>query len=193
MIDQKLFRVWIDSFFKPKETFALEKAKATISKGILNYAIAGLISGIFTFFLLAVVQSLMPSIEPTPFGIVEIIFNIIWAPVFSLFGIGVLFVVAKVLDGKGNFTGLYYLASTFAVATAFLTWIPIVGLLVLVYTLYLQYLVLREQQELSSARAIATILIPLIIVAILAAIFMLLFGPDILAAMGSQSVPTGLL
>ncbi|MFH1255860.1 MAG: hypothetical protein V1494_01075 [Candidatus Diapherotrites archaeon] len=43
--------LWINSVTNPEETFAAEKAKASLDNGFFNYSVAGLISVVFYVIL----------------------------------------------------------------------------------------------------------------------------------------------
>lgn len=172
MID---YHVWIDSLLKPKETFLEQKTKAAWDKAIINLVIAGVISGIIvTLFSMG-------------FGAVSIIVLPILQVIGSLVLLGIVFLIAKVLGAKGSYLTFFYLVSIYSVPMAVLSMVPIVNLLAGLYTLYLFYLVLVHGLEMSSGRAIATILI-LIALVILIALLLAAALVGMIAAAGLGSL-----
>ena len=153
MID---YQLWIDSLTKPKETFAAQKGKGTWTNAVINYVIAGLLAGIISAVLTLGIGFL--AIVTTPIAYV----------VGSLIGVGILFVLAKLLGAKGDYLNLFYLLSLYAVPMAVLMMIPIVGILAGLYSLYLLYWVLTQGMEMTSGRAIALIVILIIVALVLA-------------------------
>ena len=113
--------------------------------------------------------------------------------IISILGAGILFVIAKVLGGKGSYSSIFYLASLYAVPLAFVSWIPIVSLLASLYSIYLIYLVIKISQDRSSERAIATVLIPIILVFIVVLISIIFLIGSLAAISGLADItPTGL-
>ncbi|MBI4044909.1 MAG: YIP1 family protein [Candidatus Diapherotrites archaeon] len=179
------FKVWIDAFIKPSETFAAEKANATAGKGSINFFIAGFMSALISYLIFALfpnqffsIYGYQPSTLPLPLSdiagisivmpVATIVIGIIWTTV--------IFVASKILGGKGNFTALLYLVSLPLVVFSLISWIPYVGILVMLYLLWLEVIAVRESQELSTGKSIATILIPPIIVVVLVIIAIVLIG-----------------
>ena len=162
-----MINTWINAFIKPKETFAKEKANASLSKGFLYYLIAGLISAVILF--LAV--SFFPAIYSVYGAQSSSIFTVIMIRtvliVFNIITIGMFFAIAKLLGGKGSFTSLFYLASLYAVPIALISWIPYLVVLAILYAYYLLYLAVKESQELAGGKAVAVTLISIILVILL--------------------------
>jgi len=180
---------WINALTKPKETFVAEKANASIGKGVINFLIAGVITGIMTF-VIGLVFSMLGSI---PVDITSV-FSVVLTPIGTIFwafvGLGISFIIAKILGGQGSFTSLFYLVSLYAVPIALLSWIPVLNILVILYSLYLFFLALKESLTLSTGKAIAVILIPIVLLGILAVILVVLVGAAIFS-MFSSIAPTG--
>ncbi|MDO8624584.1 MAG: YIP1 family protein [Candidatus Diapherotrites archaeon] len=194
--------VWMNALLKPKETFASEKSKADLGKGIINFVIAGLISGVIGFvattFALGGSNGATGAVMGAAVGALGIVVSPIVMVIGSLIGAGVVYLFAKLLGGKGTYTQLFYLTSLYAVPIAVLGIIgiiPIIGLigiLVMLYTVYLEILAIAESQGLSLGRAFLSILIPVVIISIIVAILVVVVGVAILGALGPQLQQTGL-
>jgi hypothetical protein len=97
--------------------------------------------------------------------------NIVMVPLFFLIGVGVYFLIAKVLGGGGDFGRFAYLNAAFAaplgILTTLLGLVPFVGCIsffISIYSLVLVYFSVKVEHGLSSGRAIMVVLIPLLIV-----------------------------
>jgi hypothetical protein len=106
--------------------------------------------------------------------------NIVMVPLFFLIGVGVYFLIAKVLGGTGDFGRFAYLNAAFAaplgILTTLLSLIPFVGCIsffISIYSLVLVYFAVKVEHGLSSGRAILVVLIPLLVVLALVACFIL--------------------
>ena len=98
--------------------------------------------------------------------------GIIFSPIAFLIGVGIIHLIANVLGGKGDFGRYAYLSAAIgapiSIVNAFLGFIPVVGgcvaFLLTIYSLVLNYFAIKVAYSLTSGRAIAVILIPLIVV-----------------------------
>ena len=101
--------------------------------------------------------------------------GIILTPIFFLIGTGIIHLLANMLRGQGDFGRFAYLSaaiqSPISIVTAFLGFIPVVGgcvvFLVSIYSLVLYYFAIKVSYRLTSGRAIAVILIPVLAVILL--------------------------
>lgn len=189
-----MINTWINAFLKPKETFAAEKSNATLGKGLVNYLIGGLITGLISFIVLTLGGAALAGAAGAAVGgvvgVIAIFTTAIMTIVVSLIFVGIIFIVAKILGANGSYTQLYYLISLVAVPLAILTilsFVPVAGwilnLLVGLYSLYLWVVALQESQGLSTGRAVAAILIPIIVIGIIVAILAVLLGAAILGGL----------
>ncbi len=97
--------------------------------------------------------------------------GIFLTPIFFLVGVGIIHLIAKVLGGQGDFGRYAYLAAAIgaplSIITAFLGFIPVVGgcvsFILLIYSIFLNYLAIKVGYNLTSGRAMAVIAIPLIV------------------------------
>ncbi|NJN84445.1 MAG: hypothetical protein HC802_20650 [Caldilineaceae bacterium] len=102
--------------------------------------------------------------------------GLVFAPVFFLIGVAVLHLVARLLGGEGDFGNYSYLLATFqapiTIITALLQFIPILGgclaPILSIYSLVLAYFATKVAYSLTSGKAIAVVLIPLLFFTFLA-------------------------
>lgn len=165
---------WLDALIYPKETFRAEKERASLGEAIKNVGVAGLIGG--------VIRGLFVGLEVAfggvTFLIIALILGIIILPivciiVFLLCSL-IYFIFANILGSKGNFTTQTYLISLFTaplIILSLLEFIPsvgwVLGILIILYSLYPLTIALRESHGFSTARAILAWLIPWLIIVLL--------------------------
>jgi len=97
--------------------------------------------------------------------------GILITPIAFLIGVGIIHLLANMLGGRGDFGRYAYLAAAIgapiSIVNAFLGFIPVVGgcvgLLLTLYSIVLNYFAIKVGYSLSSGRAIAVILIPLVV------------------------------
>ncbi len=109
-------------------------------------------------------------------GLIALITLVITNIIALLIGGAILWVIAKIFGLKKdiqNFIGVYGIILGISVA---LTWIPVVGWLIGIYSLYLLYVMLKEAMGMESNKAILTIIVPIILVAIIIAIVIATLG-----------------
>jgi hypothetical protein len=105
------------------------------------------------------------------------LWGIILAPVGFLIGVGITHLLARALGGTGTFDKMAYLMATFQVpitiANAVIAFIPVLGgcvaFLLSIYGLVLSYFAVKVNYELTSGKAIAVVVIPILVVMLLAA------------------------
>lgn len=209
-----MWQTWLKATTSPNDaTFEelRQKPDATITTAIIWMAIygavsalAGIISGVmFAGAMNSVVPTLMTQMELPPteaaqveqalrmfsgggFGMVGFssLANIVMVPLFFLVGVGIYFLIAKVLGGAGEFGRYAYLNAAFSaplgILTTLLGLVPFVGCispLISIYSLVLVYFATKAEHRLSSGRAIWVVLIPVLVV-------VLLFGCFIFSIVG---------
>ncbi len=171
----KWIETWKTVLTNPKDVFASQKKSATVMEGVKQYAIAGLLQGLLLAILGLILGTVAGGIGAgVVAALIGIVVSVIAFPIGALIGQGILYVIAKLLDGKGSFAQHYYLTSLFAVPimvlAAVLAAIPVIGvvaLLVQLYGLYLLTLALKEAHGFDTMKAVLVWLIPAILVAIL--------------------------
>ncbi|MFA6048532.1 MAG: Yip1 family protein [Candidatus Micrarchaeia archaeon] len=153
MSDLLPIELWKSAVMSPKETFAKEKKNASITDGakqlVVGGAIGGLVAGLFTMNPVAMVGMA--------------VMGAIVAPIAMLIGTAVMWVIAKLLGGKGAYSTQYYVTALFAAPLYPIAMIPVVGMLASLYELYLAYLMLKEVHDFDSMKAIIVLAIPLVI------------------------------
>jgi hypothetical protein len=105
--------------------------------------------------------------------------NIVLAPFFFLIGVGIYFLLARMLGGNGDFGRYAYLNAAFAaplgILTALLSLAPFascISPLISIYALVLVYFATKAEHQLSGGRAIWVVLIPLIVAFVLFGCFL---------------------
>jgi hypothetical protein len=176
------FNMWMEVLQKPKDVFKAQKGKGDIGAGVMNFAIAYLIVGVIQAILLFAAPGLAVS---------AFIGTLIGGIIGSFIGVGIFYIVAMLLGGKGSFGDMYYLLSLFVGPIAILGLIPSVGFLASLYGLYLLTLAIMEVHGFDTLKAVLVWLIPAIVVGVLvavvfAAFFATLFGAGALGVMGGK-------
>ena len=164
----KMLQIWKSALMKPKMTFKKEVKKADLGLGAKHILLAGAIVG-----LLMGIASLNPIVVVILLFLYPILSLVGW-----LLGVGIIYLFAKLLGGKGNIVQQGYLTAIYAaplsIITTILSLIPFVGIwisiLVSLYAFYLLTLALKEVHKYSTGRAILTWLMPFIIIGILVAV-----------------------
>lgn len=206
MVGMEFFTI----LMRPQPVMEAEKKNADTMKGVKTVALVGAIYGL----LLALAQVVLGGLNFlggnagmgalfAGLGIVSIIIlPIVFAllmVIFSVILIGVVWIVAKLLGGKGTFADNYYLYSRLAFPTFvigavlfILGLIPVVGVLFglisfvfNIYMLYVFVILVSVANKVSKARAIVILLIPAVIFFIL---FVVVIGAALLAAIGGAAM-----
>ncbi len=102
--------------------------------------------------------------------------SIIITPIGFLIGAGILYLIARLFGGTGNFGRFAYLLATFqapiAIISAVVGFVPILGgclgAALSIYGLVLTYFAIKVEHGLSDGKAIATLLLPLALVILIA-------------------------
>lgn len=176
---EKMYEGWKAALLTPEKVLAAAKRKASLEGGAkelaIGFAIAGVISGIVTTiytFGLGVGAIIMAPIGMVIGGLVaSLIFN------------AIVYVVAKVLNGKGSFGTQFHLSALVmvpvAIVNAALGIIPVLGgllgFLVSLFGIWLDILAVKEAHGFSTARAAAAVLVPIVVLLVIAMIFVAMF------------------
>ncbi|HLC69189.1 MAG TPA: YIP1 family protein [Candidatus Bilamarchaeaceae archaeon] len=136
-------------------------------------------------------------------GIVVMAVYVIAIPIIMIFWAfiqtGVMWVLAKILGGKGSFTSQLYhfsiVGGGLTLITSLLSLIPCLGGLIAMvlgfYYLYPVYLVYKGVHQLSSGRAIALVLLPIVLLILLFVIIMILFAAAFASLLGALGAGGG--
>ena len=187
--EHSLIRAWKNAVFNPVETFKSEKEFATLKRGILT-SLFPAIALILVLFLLGSFSVFLPA----PFSILGmllggagllLLLSIPTALIQSLISTGIVFVIARLLGGKGRFVEQYYLfylpmpslslifAASLILVLILAVLLPglallLVALLVVVFVVYFLYrnlAALRVAHDFSWLKAvIAVLLLPSVLV-----------------------------
>lgn len=172
-----MFEIWIKAITGPTEEnylSILKSGDASFGTAAMWMVVAGIISGIVTGAAAMVFESPMTELGIGA-GALFIIYPIII--IFSFFiGSGIYYITAKALGGKGDFGAQSYLLAAgqapLNIITAVLAVIPVLGQcvsgLVSLYVIYLNILSVKTAHGFDWGKAVATVLIPLIVIFILA-------------------------
>jgi len=198
-----MISTWINAFTKPQETLSKEKKNATIMEGAKNYALVGLVFGLLFGVILAVFAGALGASIPgmgwlAGLGVLAIVIMpiamILFMVVGTLIGAAITHVVAKLLGGTGKLEQLYYLTSIWMVPALVVSMvvqiIPVIGAILSfaigIYAIYLNILTVKETYGFSTLRAIAVMILPLVVIFVL--LFVLLMAVGLTAsAMGSSA------
>jgi hypothetical protein len=109
---------------------------------------------------------------------------IITVPLFFLIGAGIYHLLARALGGDGDFGIFTYLLATFqapiTIVSAVLGIVPFLGgclaLLLSIYSLVLTYFAIRVNYNLTGGRAIAVLLIPVLVFMVLGLCFVFMIA-----------------
>jgi len=119
---------------------------------------------------------------------------IISVPVGFLIGTFIIHLIAKMLGGQGDYGKYAYLTSTFqaplTIASSILSIIPFlggcIGFLVLIYTYVESYFAVKANYGLTSGKAIAVVLIPLVLLFLLIVCVGIVFAGALAALSGNN-------
>jgi len=186
---QEVIHTWIDLIFKPKEVIAKKNEEMTKNPKLSFWEYIAL-PLIFIYVLLIALMLIQQSnfSVSSLIGLIFVFILIFIVICFSLvmFG-GVLFVISKLLGGRGKFANILFLLTLmlpFILTTTALgslvrpdifgtvgsLLIMIAGIVFLIYSYYLVFLIVRESQKLSTPKALG-IMVVLFIINILLTVF----------------------
>ncbi len=174
-------KTWMYAYFHPMDAFGENKKEAELMPIAVHLALIGVLAWVASFLASLLSGNLLVAMVS--------LIGIILTPIMMILGgfIGslIIYVIAKILGGKGGFMdqtlaltlvmgGYVTLAFPFNVlgGIPFLGWIfGLVVMLIGLYNIYNEYLVVKGVHQLSTGRAVAVVLIPIIIVVVLAFVF----------------------
>ena len=112
-------------------------------------------------------------------GITVLLFGLIGSIVGSIIGtlIGsvILHIFVYILGGRNGIGQTVKAVIYSFVPTAVLGWIPLLGIIGLIWSFVLEILAIRELQDMSTARAAIAVILPLVILIVLAVILLMFF------------------
>ncbi len=109
------------------------------------------------------------------FGFFAVLMTVIITPIAGIISLfieaAILYVIYKVLGGTGSYEGTVRFIS-YATAVLVLSWIPLIGLIVGIYGIYLYIVGGAHVHDVSMARSTIAVLLPTLLVILLMAIVM---------------------
>ena len=200
----EMWQTWVRVLTNPNEaTFAAERQKptATLTTGLIWMLIAGVVAGVLGFLqsimmagaMQGAIPQLLEQADLPPEAKAQLLpilnsgmlgglgasslGSIISVPLGFLIGVGILWLVAKLLGGVGDYGRYAYLNATYmaplTILSSILGLIPFAGgciaFFVYIYQLVLTYYATKVEHQLSSGRAIIVVLLPVILAFLLIA------------------------
>jgi hypothetical protein len=166
---------WQSLIRGPEPALAKEKGKGGLVDALVMVLIVAVISAIFAVLGLMVSTAVNPTAALGVVGIpMFFVGSLVMGAVFFFILSAVFYVISMVLGGKGSFSDQTYLFSlvyTLSIISSVIGIIPILGaiasLVIGLFMLYLYALALKVVHGFSLMKALAIIIIPIIIVGIL--------------------------
>jgi hypothetical protein len=124
-------------------------------------------------------------------GFGAFITSIILAPIFAAIGLfigaGILYLLVMLIVGSRNsgFEATFRVVAYSAV-TSLVSWIPFIGWILSLYSIYLGIVGIREVHNTTTGKAALVILIPVVVLFIIGAILAIVIGAFIFSALNSQ-------
>jgi hypothetical protein len=165
--------------FQPNEFFESVKTEVGIMEAFKFFVIVSLVYLVFTIILFLAKPSMLLGgflgFGPFSglFGVIGIsipIFIYISLIVSTFVGAAIIHIVAMLLGGKGDYSATYKALAYAATPSLLAGWIPFLGILAGLYSFYLAIVGISKLHEVSMGKAVAIILIPVVVFAIIAAI-----------------------
>lgn len=202
---QDIWQTWLRLTQHPGlPSFEAEKGRASVEKAIISMAIAGLVAGVAAAIQGLILYTLLaPLYSQGPFGALGrggegfgALANIITMPIGAIIGLfigsGILWVIAYVLQARGDFMTQTYLISMFEsplyIISAVLGIIPCIGALaglaISIYALYPLTNALRATHNIPTNKAVLIWAIPLAILIVLGLCIAIVAGAALLAILG---------
>lgn len=120
--------------------------------------------------------------------------SILWTLLGFLIGVGILYLIARALGGTGVYGRYAYLIATYgaplSIISSIIGFVPMIGgciaALLSIYGIVLTYFATRVEHGLTQGKAIATVLIPLVLLIVLALCLTTVLAGLLAALMGAQ-------
>ncbi len=186
MID---FNIWKDVLMEPIKTFKQQEKKADLTQGLIHIAIAGVISGFFTGIAalmgmgaLGAMGGVSASLMGAGIGAMAFVISLIVTPIITVIGFivisAIIYIFAMIFGGKGDYVKQTYLIALYAapliVINSVVGLIPFLGgliaFLVSLYGLYLLTMALKQAHKVSTGKAVAIWIVPILAMIVLAVI-----------------------
>jgi hypothetical protein len=200
----ELVKIWLKVTRMTEAFFQEEFHHVSVRNTLLSILVVALFTAAISIVSSAISSSVSSAPSPSPeisqFMVISKILlpicSLITTPILFYLNIGITFISAIIFGGKGHFNSQAYLTSLFFVPltiisglTGFLTYIPVIGVPILIivalgisiFQWILTIPVLKVVHLLTTGKAVAAVLLPIILILIPAGLMMILalLGPAI--------------
>lgn len=169
-----LIQKFKDITLNPIETFQKlrdEPLSTAFVYFLVIIAIYSVLSGIIGMVFVGLFSAMMPGMTPgliaetsLLMGIFSIVFGFIGAIIGLIVGSLILHLFVYILGGRKGLEQTIKAAIYSCTPLALIGWIPVVSIIAMIWSLVLEALAVRELHEISTARAVLAVLIPLILI-----------------------------
>jgi hypothetical protein len=184
--------------FHPNEFFESVKTEAGIMEAFKFFVIVSLVYLVFTIILFFATPSMIVSgfLSFGPFsgllGGVSIPIFIYISLIVSIFvGAAIIHIVAMLLGGKGDYSATYKALAYAATPSLLAGWIPFLGILAGLYSLFLAIIGISKLHQVTLARAFVIVITPVIIFIVLITAFSWIFTSMFIGTI-KENLPSGL-
>jgi hypothetical protein len=162
MID--LIKPWKD-FLKPWEE--VKNTKGSIVEGIVYAEIGALVYAVLSILLNAEALSKIATLLNLGNPLLFLPVILILAPISLIINSGILYIIAKLFGGKGDFELQTFRFGYFGYPIVIINSIPIINIFAALWALLISFFIIKETHKVSDLRAIAVILVPIVIAIII--------------------------
>lgn len=204
------FKKWVSAYFHPVEALESDKANAGAGGVVVNAALAGLLGGIaaaISMVIMAVFSPFMYSGGLASVAVAAVVAVVIYPIIMviaAFIGSAIYFILAKIFGGKGGYMVQTYGLTLVMGGSLFISFplmalspIPCVGfvlylasMVVGLYALYGYYRVIKSLHALSTGKAAAVIIIPILIAIAIAFVLAIVATAMLAAMLGSVAAGT---
>jgi hypothetical protein len=156
-------------------------------------AVVYLAAIMIVYLLLSAVVSLIGGVTAFMASLIAIPFALVFGIIFAFIGFGVMHIIIKLFGGKATYNQTFQVYTYSATCQYLFGWIPLVGFLAGLVSLYNVVRGVAKVHKMSMvSAALATVVVPIVIGVIIAvlfaAMFIALLGPQFGAMMGTKSL-----
>ncbi|HLC50944.1 MAG TPA: YIP1 family protein [archaeon] len=172
---------WKDILLHPSDMLSKELNRGGLRDGALHMLLGGAIGGFFIGILLALYPAAVSDYSYFSSGntFFSLLSSIIGYAIIVLvgwfIGSGLYYIFAKILGGKGSFAQQSYLLALWYAPIVAISWIPLIGMVFAIYSLYLVTVSQRIVHKFSTLRAVLSWLLPLLIMIVLVFVALVFF------------------
>ncbi len=156
----------------PSELFNAVKSEEGFKNAFIYLALMSIVSIVLNYFLSSQYSAMLAGLGlPSALGIAIILVIWLFGLIASFIAVGFFHIFVYLLGGKEGFSSTYKAFAYASTPSNLLGWIPYIGIIFSLWSLYLEVKGISMLQNMSMGRALAAILIPIIIVAIVIFLF----------------------